>query len=170
MHKLMIISPLTRRRIWREYNEKMRVTKWKKKEECYLTLGEYYHVHFNTIRCPQTNRKIERFWKVINDNFWYKYDFTSHKDFKIRFMDWLTYYNLKRPHWGIEYMTPIQKFEKLLVQNLVCILFLQLLGFYEVISYTTWYFGTYNVWLFYKSSTCFGLLRNHVIFLFTPPL
>jgi transposase InsO family protein len=39
----------------------------------------------------------------------------------MKFMDWLTYYNLKRPHWGIEYMTPIQKFEKLLEQNLVCI-------------------------------------------------
>ena len=286
MHKLMIISPLTRERIWREYNEKMRVTKWKKKEECYKSMAIYHHVHSNTIRkiikrarigdftvhksttrsnlghqfssyikeesrlrkqiereagiiryeksmagemvhidvhkmknikwenpnkkkywawviddatrivyvevlsnkraktladfmrraykwykikgiiikkvmsdngleftthhissrskhsfemvleklwiihkytkirCPQTNGTIERFWKVINDNFWYKYTFTSHKDFKIKFMDWLAYYNLKRPHWGIEYMTPIQKFEKLLEQNLVCISYL----------------------------------------------
>jgi transposase InsO family protein len=76
---------------------------------------------YTKIRCPQTNGKIERFWKVINDNFWNKYNFLSHKDFKMRFMDWLTYYNLKRPHWGIGYMTPIQKFEKLLEQNLVCI-------------------------------------------------
>jgi transposase InsO family protein len=58
---------------------------------------------------------------VINDNFFFKHTFTSHKDFRMRFLDWLTYYNLKRPHWGIEYMTPIQKFEKLLEQNLVCI-------------------------------------------------
>ena len=283
MHKLTIISPLTRERIWREYNEKMRVTKWKEKEDCYKALAFYHHVHINTIRkiikrariwdftvhksttrsnlghqfssyakeerrllkqieremgiiryekemagelvhidihkmknikwenpnkkkywawviddatriayveilsnkraktladfmrrayrwykakgiiikrvmsdnwleftthhissrskhsfeialeklgithkytkirCPQTNGKIERFWKVINDNFWYKYTFTSHKDFKMKFMDWLTYYNLKRPHWGIGYMTPIQKFEKLLEQNLVCV-------------------------------------------------
>lgn len=283
MHKLMIISPLTRVRIWRDYNEKMRVTKWKKKEEFYETMATYHHVHCNTIRkiiqrgrlwdftihksttranfgyqfsgylkeefrllkqiareagiiryektmagemvhidihkmknikwenpekkkywagviddatrmayveiisnkraktladfmrrayrwykakgitikrvmtdnwleftthhvssrskhsfeitlkklwiihkytkirCPQTNGKIERFWKVINNNFWYKYSFTSHKDFKMRFMDWLTYYNMKRPHWGIGYMTPIQKFEKLLEAKLVCV-------------------------------------------------
>lgn len=286
MHKLMIISPLTRERIWTQYNEKMRETKWKKKEEFYIAMAAYHHVHINTIRkvvqrarigdftihksttrsylghrfslytqkescllrqiereskiiryeksmagelvhidvhkmknikwenpnkkkywagviddttriayvevisnkrsktladfmrrayrwykmkgitikrvmsdngleftthnhywpktrakhsfeivltklgivhkytkirCPQTNGKIERFWKVINDNFWYKYDFISHKDFNMRFMDWLTYYNLRRPHWGIEYMTPMQKYEKLLEQKLVCI-------------------------------------------------
>jgi transposase InsO family protein len=85
-------------------------------------LTQLWIVHkYTKIRCPQTNGKIERFWKVINDNFWYKYDFISHKDFKMRFMDWLTYYNMQRPHWGIEYMAPIQKFEKLLEQNLVCI-------------------------------------------------
>lgn len=85
-------------------------------------LSKLWIIHkYTKIRCPQTNGKIERFWKVINDNFWNKYSFASHKDFKMRFMDWLTYYNLKRPHWGIEYMTPIQKFEKLLEQNLVCI-------------------------------------------------
>lgn len=87
-----------------------------------IILTALWIIHkYTKIRCPQTNGKIERFWKVINDNFWYKYTFISHKDFNIRFMDWLTYYNLKRPHWGIGYMTPIQKFEKLLEQNLVCI-------------------------------------------------
>jgi len=87
-----------------------------------VALSKLWIIHkYTKIRCPQTNGKIERFWKVINDNFWYKYNFTSHKDFKMRFMDWIAYYNLKRPHGGIEYMTPIQKFEKLLEQNLVCI-------------------------------------------------
>lgn len=95
---------------------------WNSKHSFETVLEKLWIIHkYTKIRCPQTNGKIERFWKVINDNFWYKYSFTSHKDFKMRFMDWLTYYNLKRPHWGIEYMTPIQKFEKLLEQNLVCI-------------------------------------------------
>ena len=53
---------------------------------------------YTKIRCPQTNGKIERFWKVINDNFFYRHTFTSHKDFNMKFMDWLTYYNLRRPH------------------------------------------------------------------------
>lgn len=76
---------------------------------------------YTKIRRPQTNGKIERFWKIINDNFWYKYTFTSNKDFKIRFMDWLTYYNQKRPHWWLNKLTPMQKFEILLQQKLVCI-------------------------------------------------
>lgn len=94
----------------------------RRKHSFEILLEQLWIIHkYTKIRCPQTNGKIERFWKVINDNFWYKHSFTSHKDFKMKFMDWLTYYNLKRPHWGIQYMTPIQKFEKLLEQNLVCI-------------------------------------------------
>ena len=53
---------------------------------------------YTKVRRPQTNGKIERFWRIFNDNFWNKYTFTSHKDFNIRFRDWLTYYNVKRPH------------------------------------------------------------------------
>lgn len=76
---------------------------------------------YTRVRRPQTNGKIERFWRLINDNFFYKHTFTSHKDFNMRFMDWLTFYNCKRPHWGIKYMTPMEKYEKLLEQNLVCL-------------------------------------------------
>ncbi|PIQ41903.1 hypothetical protein COW06_01495 [Candidatus Gracilibacteria bacterium CG12_big_fil_rev_8_21_14_0_65_38_15] len=76
---------------------------------------------YTRVRRPQTNGKIERFWRLINDNFFYKHSFTSHKDFNMRFMDWLTFYNCKRPHGGIKYMTPMEKFEKLLELNLVCL-------------------------------------------------
>ncbi len=76
---------------------------------------------YTRVRRPQTNGKIERFWRLINDNFFYKHSFTSHKDFNMRFMDWLTFYNYKRPHWGIKYLTPMEKFEKLLELNLVCL-------------------------------------------------
>ena len=76
---------------------------------------------YTRVRRPQTNGKIERFWRIINDNFFFKHSFTSHKDFSMKFMDWLTFYNYKRPHWGIKYMTPMEKFEKLLEQNLVCL-------------------------------------------------
>ena len=53
---------------------------------------------YTKICCPQTNGKIERFWKVINDNFFFRHTFSSHKDFNMKFMDWLTYYNQRRPH------------------------------------------------------------------------
>ena len=76
---------------------------------------------YTKVRRPQTNGKIERFWRIINDNFFFKHTFTSNKDFHMKFMDWLVFYNLKRPHWGIGKLTPMQKFEKLLEQGLVCL-------------------------------------------------
>ena len=76
---------------------------------------------YTKIRRPQTNGKIERFWRIINDNFFFKYTFSSNKDFNMRFMDWLVYYNTKRPHWWINKLTPLQKLEKLLEQGLVCL-------------------------------------------------
>jgi transposase InsO family protein len=76
---------------------------------------------YTRVRRPQTNGKIERFWRLINDNFFHKHTFTSNKDFNMKFMDWLTFYNCKRPHGGIKKLTPMQKFEKLLEQNLVCL-------------------------------------------------
>ena len=50
MHKLTKITPLLRKEIWRKYSEKMKITKWKHKEDEYKTLAEFYRVHFNTIR------------------------------------------------------------------------------------------------------------------------
>lgn len=76
---------------------------------------------YTKVRRPQTNGKIERWWRIFNDNFWYKNIFTNQKDFNMKFKDWLVYYNLKRPHWGIEYMTPMEKLEKLLEEQKVCI-------------------------------------------------
>jgi transposase InsO family protein len=79
-------------------------------------------IHKYTRVCrPQTNGKIERFWRIINDNFFFKHTFTSNKDFNVKFMDWLVFYNMKRPHGGINKLTPLQKLEKLLEQGLVCL-------------------------------------------------
>jgi transposase InsO family protein len=36
-------------------------------------------------------------------------------------MDWLVFYNTKRKHWWINYITPMQKLENLFEKNLVCI-------------------------------------------------
>lgn len=76
---------------------------------------------YTRVRRPQTNGKIERWWRIFNENFFFKYTFSSHKEFNMQFKDWLTFYNLKRPHGGIQYMTPMEKLEKLLQQGLVCL-------------------------------------------------
>jgi transposase InsO family protein len=76
---------------------------------------------YTKVRRPQTNGKIERFWRMINDYLWNKYTFTSHKDFNLKLRDWLVYYNLYRPHWWLNHLSPMQKLEKLLEEQKVCI-------------------------------------------------
>lgn len=76
---------------------------------------------YTKVRRPQTNGKIERFWRIFEEQFFRKYEFLSNKDFNLKLMDWLVYYNTKRKHWWINYITPMQKLENLLENNLVCI-------------------------------------------------
>lgn len=76
---------------------------------------------YTKVRCPQTNGKIERFWRIFEEQFFRKYEFTSNKDFNIKFKDWLVFYNTKRRHWWIQYLTPMQKLENLFEENKVCL-------------------------------------------------
>jgi transposase InsO family protein len=76
---------------------------------------------YTRVRRPQTNWKIERFWRIYEEQFFRLHTFSSNKDFNISFQDWLVFYNTKRKHWGIKYMTPLQKYEKLLKKQLVCL-------------------------------------------------
>lgn len=76
---------------------------------------------YTKIRRPQTNGKIERFWRIYEEQFFRLHSFSSNKDFNISFQDWMIFYNTKRKHWGINYMTPFQKYEKLLKKQLVCL-------------------------------------------------
>ena len=76
---------------------------------------------YTKVRRPQTNWKIERFWRIFEEQFFSLYDFSSSKDCNIKFKDWLVFYNNKRKHWGIRLLTPMQKYEKLLEKQLVCL-------------------------------------------------
>ncbi|NVP17374.1 transposase [Candidatus Gracilibacteria bacterium] len=76
---------------------------------------------YTRVRRPQTNGKIERFWRIFEKQFFRKYEFLSNKDFNLKLMDWLVFYNTKRKHGGIKYITPMQKLENLLKNNLVCL-------------------------------------------------
>jgi transposase InsO family protein len=62
-------------------------------------LRQLHIVHkYTRVRRPQTNGKIERWWRIFNENLFFKYSFSSHKEFNMKFKDWLTFYNLRRPH------------------------------------------------------------------------
>ena len=141
MHKSTKLTPFTRKEIYTKYKERMMETRGKEKETFYKEIAPLYRVHYNIIRkvCkrwrlwdfkphkytrvkrPQTNGKIERFWRIFEEQFFRKYTFSSNKDFNMKFKDWLVFYNTKRKHWWIKFITPMQKLEILLENNMVCL-------------------------------------------------
>lgn len=59
---------------------------------------------------PQTNGKIEAFWKITRRMF-LKNSFNGLDDFKERLGNYLNDYNLYRRHGGLNYITPFEKFK-----------------------------------------------------------
>jgi hypothetical protein len=57
---------------------------------------------------PQTNGKIERFWKTLNEDFIEDALFESLEDLKNEMLEYLVYYNNYRPHSAINGLTPKQ--------------------------------------------------------------
>ncbi len=57
---------------------------------------------------PQTNGKVERFWRTIEDDLIRETTFDSIKEFKDELVQYLIYYNNQRPHQGINSDTPIE--------------------------------------------------------------
>lgn len=66
---------------------------------------------------PQTNGKIEAFWKIINREFLYTNRFTSKSDLIFNLGVYLYNFNHYRKHGGLDYETPWNKFLK--VSNFV---------------------------------------------------
>ena len=60
---------------------------------------------------PQTNGKVERFWRTINEDLIEGTTFDSLDHFKKELMEYLIYYNEHRPHQGIKGQTPKQVLE-----------------------------------------------------------
>lgn len=58
---------------------------------------------------PQTNGKIERFWKTIEEDLLEETYFESLNHLKEELIQYLYYYNHERPHQGINGLTPFQK-------------------------------------------------------------
>ena len=61
---------------------------------------------------PQTNGKVEAFWKIIKNEFFYPNSFDSVKDLIYNLGNFLFEYNHLRRHGGLEYITPYEKLEK----------------------------------------------------------
>lgn len=55
---------------------------------------------------PQTNGKVERFWRTLNEDLINETHFESIEAFKNELFQYLLYYNTMRPHQGIDGKTP----------------------------------------------------------------
>jgi putative transposase len=69
-------------------------------------------VHFHSYpRCPKMQSEIERFNRTLSDAFIKRHRYLLAYDleeFNRRLMEWLLWYNTRRPHWSLELKSPLQ--------------------------------------------------------------
>ena len=63
---------------------------------------------------PQTNGKVERFWRTLEDDMLRDTHYDSEKELKEELLQYLYYYNHERPHQGINGDSPVTFMKKLL--------------------------------------------------------
>ena len=63
---------------------------------------------------PQTNGKVERFWRTLEDDMLRETHYDSEEELKEELLQYLYYYNHERPHQGINGDTPVNFAQKLL--------------------------------------------------------
>lgn len=77
-----------------------------------LLLAKEGIVHFHSYpRCPKMQSEIERFNRTLSDAF-----IKTHRhllaynleEFNHQLMDWLLWYNTRRPHWSLELKSPLR--------------------------------------------------------------
>lgn len=61
---------------------------------------------------PQTNGKIEAFWKILKNEFFYPNSFECKEDLIMNLGNFLFEYNHLRKHGGLNYETPFDKLQK----------------------------------------------------------
>lgn len=57
---------------------------------------------------PQTNGKVERFWRTLEDDLLRETNFDNLEELKDELLQYLVYYNHQRPHQGIDGKTPVE--------------------------------------------------------------
>lgn len=60
---------------------------------------------------PQTNGKIERFWKTLEDDLIIDTDFDTVEELKEELLQYMYYYNHERPHQALEGKKPVDMLE-----------------------------------------------------------
>ena len=68
------------------------------------------HIYTKPYR-PQTNGKIEAFWKILKNEFFYPNRFDSKEDIILNLGNFLFEFNHLRAHGGLGYKTPFDKLE-----------------------------------------------------------
>ena len=58
---------------------------------------------------PQTNGKVERFWRSLNEDLIEGTIFETLEEFKKELEEYLIYYNELRPRQGLNQKTPLQR-------------------------------------------------------------
>ena len=76
-----------------------------------LTFYDIKHIYTKPCR-PQTNGKIERFWKTLEDELLSGEKFETLEEFKQHILGYVVYYNEHRIHQGINNIMPVQKLKK----------------------------------------------------------
>lgn len=69
------------------------------------------HIYTKPYR-PQTNGKVEAFWRILKREFFHPNSFDSEKDLVMNLGNFIFEYNHLRKHGGINYETPFDKLEK----------------------------------------------------------
>jgi transposase InsO family protein len=62
---------------------------------------------------PQTNGKVERFWRTLNEDLIEETTFESLEELKDELVQYLLYYNTARPHQGLGGKTPLETMQSL---------------------------------------------------------
>ncbi len=85
----------------------------------YLEVQNIVHFHIYP-RCPKMNTHIERFNRTIQEEYIYHHVQTLTIDldlFNLGLSDWILWYNNKRPHISLGYLSPMQYIEKQLLEK-----------------------------------------------------
>ena len=62
---------------------------------------------------PQTNGKVERFWRTLNEDLIDGTTFDTLDEFKNELLEYLVYYNHSRPHQSLNGLSPVQFLQNL---------------------------------------------------------
>lgn len=69
------------------------------------------HIYTRPYR-PQTNGKVEAFWKILKNEFFYPNSFASEEEMMLNLGNYLFEFNHLRKHGGLNYETPFDKLQK----------------------------------------------------------